>query len=50
MSEALKNYINKIDKLPTIPVIAHEILNLIGNDTVSVNKIESIVENDPAIS
>jgi len=50
MIEALKNYINKIDKLPTIPVIAHEILNVVGDETVSVNKIESIVENDPAIS
>ena len=50
MSEALKNYIKKIDKLPTIPAIAHEILNLVGDETVSVNKIENIVENDPAIS
>ena len=50
MSEALKNYINKIDKLPTIPAIAHEILNLVGDAAVSVSKIENIVENDPAIS
>lgn len=50
MSNALKNYVKRIDKLPTIPAIAHEILNLIGDDKVSVNKIESIVENDPAIS
>lgn len=50
MSEALKDYIKKIDKLPTIPAIAHEILNLVGDDTVSVNKVESVVENDPAIS
>jgi putative nucleotidyltransferase with HDIG domain len=50
MSEALKNYVKKIDKLPTIPAIAYEILNIVGDDTVSVNKIESVVENDPAIS
>ena len=50
MSNALKNYVKRIDKLPTIPAIAHQILNLIGDDRVSVNKIESIVENDPAIS
>ena len=50
MSDALKNYIKKIDKLPTIPAIAYEILNLVGDDNVSVNKIESVVENDPAIS
>jgi len=50
MSESLRNYVKKIDKLPTIPTIAYEILNLVGDDTVSVNKIESVVENDPAIS
>ena len=50
MSQALSNYVKKIDKLPTIPAIAHEILNLIGDDNVSVKKIESILENDPAIS
>jgi len=50
MSEALKNYIKKIDKLPTIPAVAHEILNLVGDENVSVNRIESVVENDPAIS
>jgi HD-like signal output (HDOD) protein len=50
MSEALKNYVRRIDKLPTIPAIAHEILSLVGDETVSVGRIESIVENDPAIS
>jgi len=50
MSKSLKNYIKKIDKLPTIPAVAYEILNLVGDDSVSVSKIESVVENDPAIS
>ena len=50
MIEALKNYVNKIDKLPTIPAIALEILDIIGDDNVSVSSIERIVENDPAIS
>ena len=50
MIDTLQNYVKNIGKLPTIPAIAHEILNLIGNDTVSINKIEGIVENDPAIS
>jgi putative nucleotidyltransferase with HDIG domain len=50
MSESLKLYVQKITKLPTIPIIAQEILNLVDNDLISVSKLEKIVENDPAIS
>ncbi|MBI4847948.1 MAG: HDOD domain-containing protein [Nitrospirae bacterium] len=50
MNESLKSYVQKIRKLPTIPVIAQEILALIGDDSLSVDKLEGIVEKDPAIS
>ncbi len=50
MNESLKQYVQKIDKLPTLPVIAQEILSLVNNDSSSVSRIESVVENDPAIS
>lgn len=50
MNESLKQYVQKIDKLPTLPVIAQEILSLVNNDSSSVGRIESVVENDPAIS
>ncbi len=50
MNESLKQYVQKIKKLPTLPVIAQEILSLVGNDLTSIDKIESVVENDPAIS
>lgn len=50
MNESLKQYVQKIDKLPTLPVIAQEILSLVSNDSSSVGRIESVVENDPAIS
>jgi putative nucleotidyltransferase with HDIG domain len=50
MNESLKQYVQKIKKLPTLPVIAQEILNLVSNDLISVGRIEKVVENDPAIS
>ncbi|MBI5664413.1 MAG: HDOD domain-containing protein [Nitrospirae bacterium] len=50
MNESLKLYVQKIKKLPTLPVIAQEILTLVGNDLTSVSRIERVVENDPAIS
>jgi len=50
MNESLKLCVQKIKKLPTLPVIAQEILNLVTNDLTSVGRIEKVVENDPAIS
>ncbi len=50
MNESLKLYVQKIKKLPTLPVIAQEILNLVSNNLTSVGRIEKVVENDPAIS
>jgi putative nucleotidyltransferase with HDIG domain len=50
MNKSLKLYVQKIKKLPTLPVIAQEILSLASNDLTSVGKIEKVVENDPAIS
>jgi len=50
MNESLKLHVQKIKKLPTLPVIAQEILTLVSNDSTSVGRIEKVVENDPAIS
>jgi HD-like signal output (HDOD) protein len=46
----LKDFVQKIPSLPTLPVIAQEVLLLLDDDLVSVGKLESIIENDPAIS
>jgi HD-like signal output (HDOD) protein len=35
---------------PSIPMIAQEILAIVGDERISVSKLEKIVENDPAIS
>ncbi len=50
MIESLREHVEKIKKLPTIPVVAHEILSIVRDDLVSVNKLENIVRNDPAIT
>lgn len=50
MVNALKEYVQRIKNLPTIPMIAQEILGIVNKDMTSVNKLEQIVENDPAIS
>jgi len=50
MDNSLRLYVQKITKLPTIPFIAQEILNMVNNDLTSINKLENIIEKDPAIS
>lgn len=50
MTNSLKHHVEKIKKIPTLPVIAHEILAIIDNDLLSINKLMKIIENDPAIS
>lgn len=50
MNESLKAFVKDIKNLPTIPVVAYEILNLFNDDMLSLEKLEAIVERDPAIS
>ena len=49
-NDSLRLFVQKITKLPTIPAVAHEILSMVNNDLVSVDKLEKIVSKDPAIS
>lgn len=50
MKESLKEYVQQITQLPTIPVVAQEIMSLINNELTSVNRLENIIENDPPIA
>ena len=50
MNEPLRAFVKDIKNLPTIPVIAEEILSLFNNDMLSLEKLETIVVRDPAIS
>ncbi|RJQ48262.1 MAG: HDOD domain-containing protein [Nitrospiraceae bacterium] len=50
MTESLKQYVQKITQLPTIPVVAQEVLKFVHDEKTSVVKLENIIENDPALS
>ncbi|MGD0283412.1 MAG: HDOD domain-containing protein [Dissulfurispiraceae bacterium] len=50
MNDSLRLFVQKINKLPTIPVVARELLSVNNDDHVSVNILEKIVSKDPAIA
>lgn len=50
MNNSLRLHIEGIKKLPTLPAVAQEILSIIDDNLLSVNKLIKIIENDPAIS
>lgn len=50
MNESVKAFVKNIKNLPTIPVIAQEVLGRLSDDMLSVDKLEDIIEKDPAIS
>ena len=50
MNDSLKSYVQQITKLPTVPDIAQQILNLVDDNKLSVSRLESIVEKDPSIA
>ncbi|HDH05792.1 MAG TPA: HDOD domain-containing protein [Nitrospirae bacterium] len=50
MNDSLKLYVQKIKNLPTLPIIAEEVLCLVGDDLISLDKLEKVVQNDPVIS
>jgi len=49
MSDSIKSQVQKIDNLPTLPVIAQEILNITNDSTLSIESIRNVVGKDPAI-
>ncbi len=50
MNDVAHLFIKKITKIPTLPVVAQEIINLTSDDLISIEKLESVIENDPSIS
>ncbi len=49
-NEALQSQVRKIPMLPTIPMIAQNVLILTDNNTTSLSSLVSLVEKDPAIT
>ncbi|MCC6346670.1 MAG: HDOD domain-containing protein [Nitrospirales bacterium] len=50
MNDPLQLLTKKITKLPTIPATAHQIMNLADDESASLGKLESIIQQDPAIA
>lgn len=50
MNDSLRLHVEQITNLPSLPAIAHEIIALADDDLISINKLEMIIGNDPAIS
>lgn len=50
MNDSLRLFVQKITKLPTIPAIAYEVLQLTSDDNASIGKLETIIQRDPAIT
>jgi len=50
MNYSLQLYVQKIKKIPTLPVIAQEILRLVNDEMTTVDALEEIVEQDPPIA
>jgi putative nucleotidyltransferase with HDIG domain len=49
MDHSMKSQVLRIHNLPTLPVIAQEILNITNDPTLSIDKLINIVGRDPAI-
>jgi putative nucleotidyltransferase with HDIG domain len=50
VDDSLRIFVQKISKLPTLPSIAQEILNIINDDMISVDRLEAIIERDPTLA
>ncbi|MFN3479840.1 MAG: HDOD domain-containing protein [Thermodesulfovibrionales bacterium] len=50
MNNTLRLLVQRIPKLPTLPSIAREILMLIDNDSLSIDRLEDVLDRDPSIS
>jgi hypothetical protein len=46
MRNTFKSRLQKIEKLPPLPEIAHQILNLTNDHLLSVDELKNIVERD----
>lgn len=50
MNDSLKQHVQKITNLPTLPATAQRILAVVDDNLSSVRKLENVIENDPPIA
>jgi putative nucleotidyltransferase with HDIG domain len=50
MNESLRIFTQRITKIPTLPLIADKIIELVGNRDTYIDNVVETIEKDPAIS
>lgn len=50
VNDSLKQYVQKITNLPTLPATAQRILTVVDDNLSSIRILESVIENDPPIA
>jgi putative nucleotidyltransferase with HDIG domain len=46
----IESYIQKIEQIPTLPVVSKQIMNLMSDEDVSVKKVAELIEMDQAMA
>lgn len=50
MNPDLKRYLNKVADLPTVPMIAQKVMQVVEKPETSVDDLRDVIEGDPAIA
>jgi putative nucleotidyltransferase with HDIG domain len=46
----IEKFIQKIEQIPTLPIVSRQIMNLLGDEEVSVKKVAGLIEKDQAMA
>jgi putative nucleotidyltransferase with HDIG domain len=46
----IDRFIKEIEQIPTIPVISHELMNLLSDENASIKKLTEVIEKDQAMA
>ncbi len=46
----IERFIKEIEQIPTIPVISHELMNLLSDENASIKKLADVIEKDQAMT
>jgi putative nucleotidyltransferase with HDIG domain len=46
----IERYVQKIEQIPTLPIVSKQIMDLLGDEDVSVKKVGELIEKDQAMA
>jgi len=49
-AKRIEPYIQKIEQIPTLPIVSKQIMDLMGDEEVSVKKVAALIEKDQAMA